>query len=291
MVRVACILLGAGVALGWRAWAQPIIVQQPHHQTAVSGKIVSFAVEASGVPRLQYQWTLNGQDLPGQTRRVLQRVATPSRAGVYAVRVRDAAGEVVSSGARLEVVNRPLFLVQPKNQIVAEHTVAEFRTVLNESGPYQRMIWHNNNPIEGPHEIPPSTGYITDQPVLRMTNPLNDPTWNSVYWLAVTNSAKGVTSRRARLTVVGPPFLTVQPLHREARMGGIVQLSVRVQPNAGPPETFQWYKDGSPLPNATRKRLVIANVLPAHEGNYYCIVSGMGGNTTSWGAFLTVVPR
>jgi hypothetical protein len=270
--------------------AQPQIARQPQGATVVSGKPVSFSVEAVGAAPLRYQWSFNGQDLPGATQRVLTRLATPSRAGTYAVRVADTAGQVVSSAARLDVVNRPVFLVQPKNQIVAEHTVAEFRTVLNDSGPYTRMIWHNNNPIEGPHEIPPSTGYITDEPILSMTNPLNDATWNSIYWLAVTNSAVGIVSRKARLTVVGAPVLTVQPQHRDVRPGAIVVFSVRVQPNPGPPETFQWFKDGSPLPGATARTLIRRNVQAADQGNYYCVVSGMGGNTPSWGAFLTVTP-
>jgi hypothetical protein len=271
-----------------RGDAQPQIARQPQGATVLSGKPVSFSVEAVGSSPLRYQWSFNGQDLPGATQRVLTRLATPSRAGTYAVRIADTAGQVVSSAARLDVVNRPVFLVQPKNQIVAEHTVAEFRTVLNDSGPYRRMIWHNNNPIEGPHEIPPSTGYITDEPILRMTNPLNDVTWNSIYWLAVTNSAVGIVSRKARLTVVGPPVLSVQPQHRDVRPGSTVLFSVRVKPDAGPPETFQWYKDGAVLPGATAKTLIRRNVQAADQGNYYCVVSGMGGNTPSWGAFLTV---
>jgi hypothetical protein len=204
------------------------------------------------------------------------------------VRVRDAAGERVSRAANLEVFRRPAFIVQPKNAVVGEHTLAEFRTVLNESGPYRRMIWHNNNPVEGPHEIPPSTGYITDQPILSMEDPINDATWNSVYWLAVTNGAAGINSRRARLRVVGPPVLQVQPQPKTVKVGATVILPVRVTPNPGPPETFQWYKDGRVIPGAVFKKLILKNVQATDAGNYYCIVNGIGGTTTSWGAFLTV---
>lgn len=282
-------VLLAWTTLSLQLWAQPQIIKQPDSTAAVSGGRYTFFVEAVGAPPVQYQWQWNGLDIPGANGRVLQKTASPSRAGTYRVRIRDAAGEVVSRGAQLDVVARPRFLVQPKNSMVAEHTVAEFVTVLNDSGPYTRMIWHNNNPLEGPHEIPPSTGYITDQPVLRMTDPLNDVTWNSVYWLAVTNTAAGTKSRKARLTVVGPPVLQVQPQHQSVKVGGSVAFSVRVAPNPGPPETYQWFKDGTPIPGATRRTLVLRNVQARDHGNHYCVVTGMGGKTTSWGAHLNVL--
>lgn len=287
-MRVGRFILGALLVLQSYAVAQPHITEQPQSRAAVAGATFSFSVAAVSSGPVQYQWQFNGQDIPYARGRVLTRTAVPSRAGTYAVRVRDAAGEVMSSGASLEVFKRPVILVQPQNAIVGEHTVAEFRVVLNDSGPYRRMIWHNTNPVEGPHEIPPSTGYITDQPTLTMENPLNDVTWNSIYWFAVTNGAAGITSRRARLTVVGPPELRVQPQHKTVKPGSFVTFSVGVVPNPGPPETFQWFKDGSVIPGATTSRLLLRNVQTGNQGNYYCVVRGIGGNTTSWGGHLVV---
>jgi hypothetical protein len=280
--------MGLFVALSIGTYAQPQIIQDPQSKTAVAGAMVTFSVEAAGSTPMQYQWQFNGQDIPRANARLLRLTAVPSRAGTYSVRVRYAAGERVSRAANLEVFRRPAFIVQPKNAVVGEHTLAEFTTVLNDSGPYRRMIWHNNNPIEGPHEIPPSTGYITDRPILSMDDPINDATWNSVYWLAVTNGAAGITSRRARLRVVGPPVLQVQPQPKTVKTGATVILPVRVTPNPGPPETFQWYKDGRVIPGAVFKKLILKNVQATDAGNYYCIVNGIGGTTTSWGAFLTV---
>lgn len=289
MDRTFGFLAAASLAFHFNASAQPQITQQPQSTTAITRAKVSFSVEATGVPPLRYQWLFNGQEIPGANARVYKGTAIPSRAGIYSVRIGDVGGETVSSGAELEVVKRPIFLEQPKDLLVGEHTVATFAAVLNDSGPYNRMIWHNSNPVEGPHEIPPSTGYITDEPTLRMTNPLNDPTWNSVYWLAVTNGAMGITSRRARLTVVSAPVLHVQPEHQTVTAGARVLFSVRVVPNPGPPETFQWHKNGSPIPGATASRLVLRNVQATDQGNYYCVITGIGGNTTSWGGHLTVL--
>jgi hypothetical protein len=288
--KVLVVLLGAWIAFQSGVSAQPHITRQPESRAVVLGGSVTLSVDAAGVPPLRYQWLFNGEEIPNARGRAFRFTAAPSRAGNYAVRIFDAAGQATtSSSAKVDVVKRPTFLVQPKNAIVGEHTVAEFRTVLNESGPYRRMIWHNNNPIEGPHEIPPSTGYITDQPVLTMKDPLNDPTWNSVYWLAVTNPAVGVTSRKARLTVVGPPVLRVQPRDYTVRPGVTVTFRVQAVATAGPPKTYQWYKDGRILPGATRPTFVVSRVKPEDQGNYYCIVTSIGGETESWGGFLNVI--
>jgi hypothetical protein len=276
------------LAMAIAVTAQPHISQQPQSRSVLAGSRVAFTVEVISTTPISCQWRLNGQDIRGATRPVYRTTASASRAGVYSVVVRNATGETVSSGARLDVYNRPVFRAQPRSHIVGEHTVAEFAVVLNDSGPYTRMIWHNDNPIEGPHEIPPSTGYITDRPVLRMTNPLNDPTWNSWYWFAVTNPAAGRVSRKARLTVVSAPTLTVQPEHREVTAGATVVLRVRSVDDAGPPHTYQWFKDGKPIPGATRSSLTLRRIQPEHHGNYYCVVTGLGGSTSSWGAHVTV---
>ncbi len=282
------LVIGVLLAIQLGASAQPLITRQPQNQAAIAGGAVTFEVEATSATPLRYQWQWNGRDIPRATGRALRRTATPSRAGVYTVKVRDATGEATSGGAKLEVFRRPVILVQPRSIIVGEHTVAEFRVVLNDSGPYTRMIWHNDNPIEGPHEIPPSTGYITDQPILRMENPLNDATWNSTYWFAVTNPAGGVVSRRVRLIVVGAPVLSIQPQHQLAKVGQRVVFNVRVVDNPGPRESFQWYKDGQPIPGATTTRLTLKKIDHSSQANYYCVVTGIGGSTSSWGAHLTV---
>jgi hypothetical protein len=289
MEKVLRFLFGASLAFEFNLLAQPQISQQPQSRTAVAGSKVSFFVEASGLPPVQYQWQFNGQDIPGARSRALAFAAVPSRAGSYAVRVRDAAGEVRSSSARLDVVLRPAFVVQPKNSVVGERKTATLTSVLNESGPFRRIIWHNNNPLEGPHEIPPSTGLDTDDPTLVMPDCINDAYYNSIYWVAVTNGAAGITSKKIRLTVVGPPTFRLQPKPRTVTVGATVVFTAKAKRDKGPPATYQWYKDGRPIPGATTTALVVPGVQTGSFGNYYCIATGIGGSTTSWGAQLTVI--
>lgn len=288
-MRGAGFVTSALLVFGCDLWAQPAIIQNPESRTALYGSSVLFQVAATGGTPLQYQWQFNGQDIPGARARVLKLTASPSRAGIYSVRVRDEAGEDVSAPAELEVVRRPGFLLQPRDVVVGEHATAVFTTVLNDSAPYRRLIWHNDNPLEGPHEIPPSTGLVVDEPSLTIPNCLNTDSYNGVYWLAATNGAAGISSRKARLTVVGPPVLSTQPLDRIARIGSSASFTVKAAPSPEPPESYQWFKEGRPIEGATTKKLVLRRVQPGDAGNYYCVVTGLGGKTASWGAQLTVI--
>src|SRR4051812_21895454 len=103
------ILLAAMVstAFSFFSAAQPVITQNPADKAAAPGASVSFSVAAQGSSPLRYQWQFNGQDIPNARARVLRVVASPTRAGTYAVRVADALGERRSAPAKLQVMPRP----------------------------------------------------------------------------------------------------------------------------------------------------------------------------------------
>lgn len=279
----------AMLAVAASSTAQPAITEDPQDRTAVPGATVYFRVLAQGTGTLRYQWQFNGQDLPNARTKVLRLLATPTRAGSYSVRVFDDGGERSSGPARLEVVLRPRVVQQPRNTVVGVHGTATFETLLNESGPYWRMIWHNSNPLEGSHEIPEGLGFEVDQPTLTIPNCLDTDSYNGLYWLAATNAAAGTTSRRARLTVVGPPVFSRTPPDKVVRWGGTASFTVQLVPDAALQKTFQWYKDGKPIAGATTKRYTIVNAQPADAGNYYCTATSIGGSASSWGAQLTVI--
>jgi len=194
-----CILLGLLAPL---ADAQPVIVAAPQSETVAPGSLVTLSVVADGSPPLRYWWRRNGRLLP--TRRPTLRFrATRLRAGSYMVAVRDASGQVQwSNPAVVQVVTPPIILAQPQDVTVREHDTAVFTVKLNNSGPYTTIVWHNDNPREGPHEIPDGLGFDVHSPTLAIPNSLNVDYYNGIYWLAVTNAAGGTVSRKATLTVL-----------------------------------------------------------------------------------------
>ena len=53
--------------------------------------------------------------------------------------------------------------------------------------------------------------------------------------------------------------------------------------------TYQWYKNGEPIPGANQSEYIIANVTDADEGAYAVVVSNEDGETLSYAAYLTTI--
>ena len=278
------------VALLSKARGQPVITEEPQSRTVKPGANVQFKVGAVGPGPLRYQWQFNGANIPSATARTLSFYATSSRAGSYSALVSDSAGNTqITQPASLEVQPRPVILGQPKNVIVGEHGTAVFDVRMNNSGPYTGVQWWHHSAEEPHHPIPEAPDYY-DVHSFHFAIPdcNNNGTYNGLYWIMVTNRVGWTVSRRASLTVVGPPRLTSEPQDRLVRAGGTASFSVSILRDAAGPKAKQWYRDGQPLPGQTGRTLTLYRVQPDDQGTYYCVVSSSGGSATSFGATLTV---
>lgn len=204
---VACrgLCIGAALSIAVASHGQPIITQEPESVTVAPGTLVAISVAAVGAAPLQYRWQLNDRELRfrGPT---LRFIAGRLRQGNYRAVVRDAdGGQSVSAPAELKVQRRPVIVIQPRSTSVPEDGTAVFTAKLNNSGPYTTIVWHNDNPLEGPHEIPDGLGFEVHSPRLAIPDCLNADNYNGLYWLAVTNDTGGTVSRKVRLTVIPAP--------------------------------------------------------------------------------------
>ena len=83
----------------------PSVSVQPEGQTVSAGENVSFTVTASGASPLHYQWTLNGNPIPGATDPTYTITgAQPFNSGFYQVVVANSLGYVQSDKANLSVL-------------------------------------------------------------------------------------------------------------------------------------------------------------------------------------------
>src|SRR5665213_3477784 len=93
-----------------------------------------------------------------------------------------------------------------------------------------------------------------------------------------------------------PPTITAQPV--SASVNAKTAFTNRVAAYGGNPLSYQWYRDGQPLPiggqtnltfGATNSSLVINPVATSDESaNYYVVISNSGGSVTSSVVSLTV---
>lgn len=88
----------------------PTILTQPESVAVLEGLDASFEVVATGSSSLSYQWSLNGNDLPGETRPTLDiPQAQAHHSGTYRVRVSQSQASVVSEPATLVVEPRQTY--------------------------------------------------------------------------------------------------------------------------------------------------------------------------------------
>lgn len=194
-------------------------------------------------------------------------------------------GSVLHANAQ----SKPHIVVQPRSSIVGVHQTAQFTVSLDNSGPYSRVIWHNKNPLEGSHQIPPGSAEGVSTTTLTVRDCADNQSYNGTYWIAVTNAAGGTVSQKVRLTVVSPPQITKDPVSKTVNRGRTVYFSVAAFTDKAPSKSYQWYKDGRALPGATFKQLGLGNVQSTDRGGYYCVVTTIGGSATSGSAYLTVL--
>ncbi|MBM3882104.1 MAG: hypothetical protein FJ387_20680, partial [Verrucomicrobia bacterium] len=117
---------------------------------------------------------------------------------------------------------------------------------------------------------------------------MDDPTLREV---TVNFELAGFGSQDGSVTVghvIAAPQITQQPQTQTITGGGSIVLSV-VATGTGP-LTYQWLKDGAPIPGATGVTLTLTGVQMADAGGYTVEVSNAGGKVSSDPAAVTVTP-
>lgn len=92
------------------ALSAPSIAAQPLSMSAPEGGSVTFSVTAAGTAPLSYQWQRNGSDVVGATsaQYTLVPVQVSDNGSLWTVIVRNSAGSITSSAAKLSVASKSL---------------------------------------------------------------------------------------------------------------------------------------------------------------------------------------
>jgi hypothetical protein len=254
----------------------PVITAQPASRTVLDGSNATFAVTATGIPQVRYQWLFNGIALPGQTTSSLALSSVNTNAaGEYTVVVSNLFGAIVSEPAILTVTQQaPVIAAQTTNRTVAVGANVLFQ-VLAVAGPRPTYQWqHDGVNIAG------ATGSS-----IILSNVTHAQA--GIYAVVVSNPLGTVTSQPMRLTVVyQPPIITGNPTNRSVLAGGTASFAITTAGTA--PFFYQWRLNGSALPGATNQILVLTGVMTNQAGSYSVVVTNFGGAATSSVATLTV---
>ena len=91
-----------------------------------------------------------------------------------------------------------------------------------------------------------------------------------VYAVLASNPVGRTRSAGARISVVKRVRIVTQPRSKILKAWATASFSVRV--SGGAPITYQWMREGAPLPGATRRLWSLRNVSPSDAGSYWVVV-------------------
>ncbi|MEY3450156.1 MAG: hypothetical protein RL749_1786, partial [Verrucomicrobiota bacterium] len=238
----------------------------------------TMSVSATGTAPFAYQWLKAGVAIPGATSSsfTLNNLKTTD-AGVYTVRVSNAAGSVTSQPVTVSVSVRPAF----KTDLPATATVLTGATrtlaVAATGSPLPTYQWRKDG---------------VDIPNARLASyvvPATSVPTTATYSVVITNAAGSVESTLCQLssvTIVSVPA-SGQPQARNLKVGD--SASFTVTPAGTGPFTYQWLKSGVVIAGATSQTYTIPAVSALDAAAYSVRVSNGAGTATSLAATLSVL--
>jgi len=173
----------------------------------------------------------------------------------------------------------PAAITTEPSSVTVPHGEAAFFTVGASGSAPLTYQWHRNGEI--------LQGQTTSTLWFQSVTPADA----GDYTVVVTNAANVATSVPATLTVDTTPVVPsvrTQPLSQTVVSGGSARFAVAAK--GTPPYSYQWQRNGVPLPGATSNTLQLANVSANQAGYYSVVISNGAGSVTSEAAVLTVTP-
>jgi hypothetical protein len=259
----------------------PSITTEPADVTVTEPAAATFSVVAEGDAPLAYQWRRNGAPIAGATgsSHVLDPTAIADSGAQFDVVITNAAGTITSAAATLTVNPAPpAVTTAPADLTVVEPASATFSVVATGTAPLAYQWRRNGTPIEG------ATGSSY------MLTPTAVSDSGAQFDVVVTNAAGSVTSAAATLTVnAAPPSITTPPAHVTVTEPAAATFSVVASGTA--PLSYQWRRNGTPIPGATGTSYVLDPTAVGDSGSQFdVVVTNAGGSVTSAAATLTVNP-
>lgn len=233
-------------------------------RTAAPGDPVTLAPAILGSAPLSFQWAKNGVPIPGATQATLDLPSVQAGdAGVYSITVTNDLGAARADVTTLGVTALPAVTLVPAYATPAEGDSFFLQAQAN-GGTLQ---WsRDGEPLD--HEF---WNYVVDAAT---------PQHAGRYRVSSHNGAGTTWSNEVVVEVLppAPPRVELRDLEL-VQWGGNIALSPTVH-GVGP-FSFQWYRDGEPIPGATGQNLQLNQIGIAELGAYFVAVTNAAGTTLS----------
>jgi glucose/arabinose dehydrogenase len=244
----------------------------PANATACAGSPASFSTSAGGTGPFTYQWRKDGNPIGGATASSYSIAAVaPGDAGAYSVTVSGACGSLTTAAATLSV-NTAVSASAPSSVAVCAGGPASFSTTPGGTGPFAFQWRKDGNAIPGAT----ASSYAIAAAL---------PGDAGAYSVSVTGACGTLTTAAATLTVNNSVTASA-PASATVCAGSPASFSTTA--GGSGPFTFQWRKDGTPIPGATASSYSIAATAPGDAGDYSVTVGGSCGTLTTPAATLSV---
>uniref|UniRef100_A0A8C6Q5B2 Roundabout guidance receptor 2 n=1 Tax=Nothobranchius furzeri TaxID=105023 RepID=A0A8C6Q5B2_NOTFU len=281
---------------------RPTFVQRPVNQVALVDESVEFRCQVQGDPPPALRWKKEDADIPrGRYDRedFLLRIkkASVSDQGTFLCVAENRVGKAEAS-AYLTIREAPQFVVQPRDQIVAQGRTATFPCE-TKGKPQPTVFWQRegskdllfpNQPAQGDDRVSVSVnGELTILSAQRS---------DAGYYICQALTVAGSIMAKAQLEVADaskdrpPPIIRQGPSNQTQALGGVSVL--RCQASGDPEPTVTWRKNGANLLGKDARfsllehgSLQIQNTRLSDSGLYTCVATSSSGET-SWSAYLDV---
>lgn len=252
-----------------------VITQQPVGATGkTTGDAHTMSVLVTGTLP-EYQWQLNGKDLPGETAPVL--VLDPLtwfNNGKYTVVVRNRVSRVVSRAASVAVTSAPVILAPPASRKAARRGTTTFSVKAQGTGRLRYQWFKDGSPVTG-----------ATAASLRLTR-VDTPS-EGAYTVQVTNGLGDKLSDPGTLVVEDVPLVVTNPSSSAFEVNKALTLGVSV--SGTPAFRYQWQRNRRDLPGQTAQTLVIPSAQLTDSALYRLVVTNDVGKATSREARATVM--
>jgi Lamin Tail Domain/Immunoglobulin domain/Immunoglobulin I-set domain len=179
-----------------------------------------------------------------------------------------------SAGAASTGGSAPAITLDPAGQIGILGGSVQFQVTADGSSPLRYQWRFNGNTLFG------ETGATLDLSALTLKQA-------GLYDVVVYNGAGVAVSAPAELTILVPAAILTQPQEQAVREGTPTTFEVGAVSES--PVTYQWRKNGEPIPGATASSFTIPSVQPSDDGYYDVLVTDAVAAIASASVRLTVL--